>query len=198
MGLQTKTLDFTGKIAGSTTENENVAYFNGVEFTQSQYDSIFGSELRVTPTDTLSFEFPIHDDYLLLLQSNSIYYKSKLDDGENELRCNDKGVYNNNTTLYKQKMLETYEVDLDNKILKFNITSTGNYGIYEVKVDVLYDDNGLNSYGGQYQYSDNGTIVTVPIQNKKLEEITTELQGKPVNSITNVTFAQIGTEVVDG
>ncbi|QWT50650.1 hypothetical protein DLn1_00007 [Bacillus phage DLn1] len=197
MAIQTKTLDFTGKIAGSTTENENIAYFNDVEFTQSQYDSIFGSELRVAPSDTLSFEFPIHDDYLLMLQSNSIYYKSKLDGGENELRCNDKGVYNNDTTMYKQKMLETYEVDLDNKVLKFNITSTGDYGIYEVKVDVVYDDNGLNSYGGQYQFNDSGNIVTVPIQNKKLEEITTELQGRPVNSITNVTFAQIGTEVID-
>lgn len=196
MALQTKTLDFTGKISGSTSENKNVAYFNDVEFTQSQYDQIFGSELRVTPTDILRFEFPIDDEYLLMLQSNSIYYKSKLDSGENELRCNDKGVYNNDTTLYKQKMLETYEVDLDNKVLKFNITSTGNYGIYEVKVDVTYDDNGLNSYGGQYQYNNSGTIVTVPIQNKKLEEITTELNGRPVNSITNVTFAQIGTELV--
>lgn len=196
MALQTKTLDFTGKISGSTTENKNIAYFNDVEFTQSQYDQIFGSELRVTPTDVLRFEFPIDDEYLLMLQSNSIYYKSKLDSGENELRCNDKGVYNNDTTLYKQKMLETYEVDLVNKMLKFNITSTGNYGIYEVKVDVTYDDNGLNSYGGQYQYNNSGTIVTVPIQNKKLEEITTELNGRPVNSITNVTFAQIGTELV--
>lgn len=198
MSIQTKTLDFTGKVSGSTVENKNIAYLNGVELTQSQYNNIFGNELRVTETDILSFEFPIDDEYLLLLNSNTIYYKSKLDSGENELRCNDKGVYNNDATTYKQKLLETYEVDLDNKVLKFNITSTGNYGIYEVKVDVVYDDNGLNSYGGQYQYTETGgTIVTVPIQNKKLEDITTELQGRPTNSITNVTFAQIGVEIVD-
>lgn len=198
MSVQTKTLDFTGKISGSTVENKNVAYFNDVEFTQSQYDSIFGSELRVTPTDVLKFEFPIDDEYLLLLDGCHIYYKSKLVDGENELRCNDRAVYNDDKTTYKQKTLTAYEVDLDNKVLKFNVTTTGEYGIYEIKVDVVYDDNGLNSYGGQYQYTESGgVIVTVPIQNKKLEEITTELEGRPVNSITNVTFAQIGVETVE-
>ncbi|USL89519.1 hypothetical protein vBBcePLY3_00008 [Bacillus phage vB_BceP_LY3] len=196
MALQTVTLDFTGKVSGSTVENKNVAYLNDVELTQTQYNQIFGNELRVNETDKLRFEFPIDDEYLMLLQSNTIYYKSKLDSGENELRCNDKGVYNNDTTMYKQKLLNTYEVDLDSKVLKFDITSTGKYGVYEVKVDVVYDDNGLNSYGGQYQYNDGGNVITVPIQNKKLEEITTELQGKPVNSITNVTFAQIGVELV--
>lgn len=197
MSIQTVTLDFTGKVSGSTVENKNVAYLNDVELTQSQYNQIFGNELRVSETDKLSFEFPIDDEYLTLYQTGTIYYKSKLDSGENELRCNDKGVYNNDTTMYKQKLLNTYEIDLDNKVLKFNITSNGKYGVYEVKVDVIYDDNGLNSYGGQYQYNDSGNIVTVPIQNKKLEEITTELQGRPVNSITNVTFAQIGVEIVD-
>lgn len=197
MALQTVTLDFTGKVSGSTVENKNVAYLNDVEFTQTQYNQIFGNELRVSETDKLSFEFPIDDEYLLLLSSNTIYYKSKLDSGENELRCNDKAVYNDDTTTYKQKLLNTYEVDLDEKVLKFNITSTGSYGIYEVKVEVVYDDNGLNSYGGQYQYSENGVVTTIPIQNKKLEEITTELQSRPVNSITNVTFAQIGVESID-
>lgn len=197
MALQTVTLDFSGKVSGSTVENKNVAYLNGVEFTQTEYNNIFGNELRVSETDVLSFEFPIDDEYLLLLSSNTIYYKSKLDSGENELRCNDKGVYNNDTAMYKQKLLETYEVDLDNNVLKFTVTGTGSYGIYEVKVDVVYDDNGLNSYGGQYQFNDSGNIVTVPIQNKKLEEIVTELQGRPTNSITNVTFAQIGVESVD-
>lgn len=197
MSIQTKTLDFTGKVSGSTVENKNIAYLNDVELTQTQYNSIFGNELRVTSNDVLSFEFPIDDEYLLLLSSNTIYYKSKLNSGENELRCNDKAVYNNDTAMYKQKLLETYEVDLDNKVLKFNITSTGDYGIYEVKVDVVYDDNGLNSYGGQYQFNDSGNIVTVPIQNKKLEEIVSELQSKPTNSITNATFAQIGVESVD-
>lgn len=198
MAIQTITLDFTGKKAGSIVENPNIAYMNNVEFTQLQYDQIFGSELRVGLADTLKFEFPLPTEAQVGLQSVGIYYKSKLDSGENELRSSDKGVYNNDTTMYKQKLLEIYSVDIvDNKI-EFNITSTGDYGTYEVKCDVAYDDAGLNSYGGQYQYTESGgTVVTVPIQNKKLQEITAELEGRPVNSITNVTFAQIGVEVVD-
>lgn len=196
MTLQTITLDFTGKIAGSTVENKNVAYMNGVEFTQTQYDLIFGSELRVTTTDELSFEFPLPPDTVIGLQSVGIYYKSKLDSGENELRSSDKGVYNNDTVMYKQKLLEIYVVDIIDNIIKFKINSTGDYGTYEVKCDVLYDDAGLNSYGGQYVYQDGGTSITVPIQGKKLEEIITELEGRPTNSIANVTFAQIGTELV--
>lgn len=197
MALQTVTLDFTGKIAGSTVENKNIAYFNGVEFTQTQYDMIFGSQLRATSADELTFDFPLPTEAQIGLQSVGIYYKSKLDSGENELRSSDKGVYNNDTAMYKQKLLEIYSVDIVDNIIKFKITSTGDYGIYEVKCDVTYDDAGLNSYGGQYQYTESGgTVVTVPIQGKKLEEITTELNGRPVNSITNVTFAQIGTELV--
>ncbi|QOC56867.1 hypothetical protein [Bacillus phage Baseball_field] len=197
MSLQTITLDFTGKIAGSTTQNPNIAYFNDVEFTQLQYDQIFGSELRVATTDVLKFEFPVPTEAQINLQSVGIYYKSKLDSGENELRSSDKGVYNDDATMYKQKLLEIYGIDIQDQTIKFNITTTGNYGIYEVKCDVTYDDSGLNIYGGQYQYSDNGgVVVTVPIQNKKLEEITTELEGRPANSVTNVTFAQVGTELV--
>ncbi|QOR56260.1 hypothetical protein KNV66_gp43 [Bacillus phage DLc1] len=197
MTIQTKTLTFEGKRAGSIVENPNIAYLNDVEFTQTQYDLIYGSELRATTTDKLSFEFPIDPDYLTGLQGISIYYKSKMDSGENELRCNDKGVYNNDTTMYKQKTLGIFTVDVINEKVKFDITTTGDYGIYEVKLDVVYDDAGLNSYGGQYQYTESGgTVVTVPIQGKKLEEITTELNGRPVNSITNVTFAQIGVELV--
>ncbi|ANT41161.1 hypothetical protein CLAUDI_7 [Bacillus phage Claudi] len=197
MALQTITLDFTGKIAGSTTQNPNIAYFNDVEFTQLQYDQIFGSELRVATTDVLKFEFPVPTEAQINLQSVGIYYKSKLDSGENELRSSDKGVYNDDTTMYKQKLLEIYGVDIQDQTIKFNITTTGDYGVYEVKCDVTYDDAGLNIYGGQYQYNDTGgVVVTVPIQNKKLEEITTELEGRPANSVTNVTFAQVGTELV--
>ena len=197
MALQIVTLDFTGKKAGSVVENPNIGYINGVEFTQTQYDQIFGSELRVNTTDELTFEFPLPTETQIGLQSVGIYYKSKLDSGENELRSSDKAVYNNDTVTYKQKLLEIYGVDIINNIIKFKITTTGDYGTYEVKCDVTYDDAGLNSYGGQYQYRETGgTIVTVPIQNKKLQEITTELEGRPVNSITNVTFAQIGTELV--
>ncbi|ASU04130.1 hypothetical protein [Bacillus phage KonjoTrouble] len=197
MALQTITLDFTGKIAGSTTQNPNIAYFNDVEFTQLQYDQIFGSELRVATTDVLKFEFPVPTEAQINLQSVGIYYKSKLDSGENELRSSDKGVYNDDTTMYKQKLLEIYGVDIQDQTIKFNITTTGDYGVYEVKCDVTYDDAGLNIYGGQYQYNDTGgVVVTVPIQNKKLEEITAELESRPVNSVTNVTFAQVGTELV--
>lgn len=197
MALQTITLDFTGKKAGSIVENPNIAYLNDVEFTQTQYDLIFGSELRVNTTDVLKFEFPVPPDAQLNLQYVDIYYKSKMDSGENELRSSDKGVYNNDTVMYKQKMLEIYGVDIQNQKIEFNITTTGDYGIYEVKCVVVYDDAGLNIYGGQYQYSDTGgVVVTVPIQNKKLEEITSELEGRPVNSVTNVTFAQVGTELV--
>ncbi|ANT41121.1 hypothetical protein MUK66_gp07 [Bacillus phage Aurora] len=197
MALQTITLDFTGKIAGSTTQNPNIAYFNDVEFTQLQYDQIFGSELRVATTDVLKFEFPVPTEAQINLQSVGIYYKSKLDSGENELRSSDKGVYNDDTTMYKQKLLEIYGIDIQDQTIKFNITTTGDYGVYEVKCDVTYDDAGLNIYGGQYQYNDTGgVVVTVPIQNKKLEEITTELEGRPANSVTNVTFAQVGTELV--
>lgn len=198
MAIQTITLDFTGKISGSTVENKNVAYMNDVEFTQLQYDQIFGSELRVTTTDVLKFEFPLPADTVTGLQYVTIYYKSKLDSGENELRSDDRAVYNSNTTTYLQKQLDAYIGNIVNDTVMFNITTTGDYGIYEVKVDVIYNDNGLNSYGGQYQYEESGgTIVTVPIQDKKLSEITTELESRPVNSITNVTFAQIGVEIVD-
>lgn len=197
MALQTITLTFEGKRAGSTVENKNIGYFNDVEFTQLQYDSIFGSELRVTKDDILKFEFPVPTEAQVNLQSVGIYYKSKLDEGENELRSSDKGIYNNDTTIYKQKLLEIYAIDIEAQTIKFNIQSTGDYGIYEVKCDVTYDDSGLNIYGGQYQFDQGGgIIVTVPIQNKKLEEITTELEGRPVNSVTNVTFAQVGTELV--
>jgi len=199
MAIVTKTLTFEGKKSGSVVENPNIAYFNDVEFTQTQYDQIYGSELRVTKDDVLKFTFVLPNDSIIGYQEGDIYYKSKLDDGENELRSSDKGVYNNDTTTYKQKLLATYTTDIiDTNKLEFTITSTGDYGIYEVKIDVIYNDNGLNSYGGQYQYQENGgTIVTVPIQNKKLEEIVTELEGRPSNSITNVTFAQIGVEIVD-
>lgn len=197
MALQTKTLDFTGKISGSTVENKNVAFFNGTEFTQTQYDQIFGSELRVTTTDELTFEFPLPPDTITGLQYATIYFKSKMVSGEVELRCDDKGVYNTDTTLYKQKLLEVYTSNIVNDTIKFNMKSTGDYGTYEVKIDVLYDDAGLNNYGGQYVYQDSGNSITVPIQGKKLEEIITELEGRPVNSITNVTFAQIGTEIVN-
>jgi len=198
VAIQTITLDFTGKISGSTVENKNVAYMNDVEFTQLQYDQIFGSELRVTTTDVLKFEFPLPADTVTGLQYVTIYYKSKLDSGENELRSDDRAVYNSNTTTYLQKQLDAYIGNIVNDTVMFNITTTGDYGIYEVKVDVIYNDNGLNSYGGQYQYEESGgTIVTVPIQDKKLSEITTELESRPVNSITNVTFAQIGVEIVD-
>jgi len=102
--IQTKTLDFTGKIAGSIVENPNIAKMNGVEFTQTQYDSIFLGGLDVLSTNVLSFEFPVPDEVQIGLEEVDIYYKSKLVSGENELRSSDKGVYNNDTTIYKQKM----------------------------------------------------------------------------------------------
>jgi len=199
MAIVTETLTFEGKVSGSTTQNPNIAYLNDVEFTQLQYDQIFASELRVTKDDVLKFIFVVPNDVIVGYQEGDIYYKSKMDSGENELRCSDKGVYNNDLTTYKQKLLATYAPDIsDTNKIEFNITATGDYGIYEVKIDVIYNDNGLNNYGGQYQYQESGgTVITVPIIEKKLEEIFTELESKPSNSITNVTFAQIGIEIVD-
>ena len=192
--IQTKTLDFTGKIAGSTVENKNVAKLNGVEFTQLQYDQIFGSQLLVTTTDVLEFEFPVPDDVKIGLEEVNIYYKSKMDSGENELRSSDKGVYNKDTTIYKQKMLAIYKVDVENDVIKFNITSTGNYGIYEVKCDCLFDDAGLNSYSGNYTYlSGTGMDTTVTISRKKLETVITEIEALPVNSLSYLTIAQVPT-----
>jgi len=192
--IQTKTLDFTGKIAGSVVENPNIAKMNGVEFTQTQYDSIFLGGLDVLTSDILSFEFPVPDEVQIGLEEVDIYYKSKLVSGENELRSSDKAVYNNDTTIYKQKMLAIYKVDVVDNIIKFNITTTGDYGIYEVKCDCLYNDAGLNSYSGNYTYNTSvGTDVTVTIDRKKLEDVITEIEGLPVNSLSYITFAQVPT-----
>jgi len=198
MSIQEKELTFQGKVAGSVTENPNIAYFNGVEFTQSQYDQIYGSELLVTETDELSFEFPLPQDVQIGLQYVQIYFKAKVDSGEVELRSADYGVYNNNTTTYQQKFVQVSNNQVEDNIVKFNMKSTGNYGTYEVKVVVTYDDAGLNSYSGNYTYQPTGgTDTTITINRKKLDEIITELEGLPVNTLTYVTFAQVGTESVD-
>ena len=70
MAIVTKTLTFEGKRAGSVVENPNIAYLNDVELTQTQYDQIYGSELRVTETDVLKFKFVIPND--AILPSNEI------------------------------------------------------------------------------------------------------------------------------
>lgn len=194
MTIQENELTFQSKISGSTTPNPNIAKLNGVEFTQLQYDQIYASELRVNTVDVLEFEFPVPNEYQLGLQEVDIYYKSKMDSGENELRASDKGIYNNDTTTYKQKMLAIYTVDIENNIIKFRIDSTGDYGIYEVKCNVIWDDQGMNRYTGNYSYADSGNDITVPIVNKKMEDIFTELESKPSNSISYVSFVQVPTE----
>jgi len=196
--IQEKELTFQGKIAGSVIENPNIAYFNGVEFTQTQYDQIYGSELRVTETDELTFEFPLPQDVQIGLQYVQIYFKAKVDSGEVELRSVDHGIYNDNTTTYQQKFVQVPNNQIENNIVKFNMKSTGKYGAYEIKVMVTYDDAGLNSYSGNYTYQPSGeTDTTITINRKKLEEIITELEALPVNSLTYVTFAQVGTESVN-
>ncbi|AGI10596.1 hypothetical protein mgb1_007 [Bacillus phage MG-B1] len=190
--IQTKTLDFTGKISGSITQNPNIAKMNGVEFTQTQYNLIFGSELSVASTDELTFEFPVPNDVKVGLQFVQIYFKSKVVSGEVELRSSDKGVYNDDTVIYKQKFVQISPSEIENDVIKFNIKSTDDYGVYEVKCDCIYDDDGLNSYSGNYTYLNSSSIsTTVTITSKKLADIMTELESLPVDSLTYTTFAQV-------
>lgn len=152
MTLITKEYTFEGKVAGSTVENKAVAKLNGVEFTQEQYNNIFGSALEIpnTPNPVLEFEFPYEESKVT---SVTIYFKSRVANGIITCERGDYGVFKRDNE-YSQKQL-TITTDLpDNGTMSFKITSTDNIDIYEVKIEVLFDDETLRQYSGYISTGD--------------------------------------------
>lgn len=152
MTLVTKEYTFDGKVAGSTTENPAIAKLNGVEFTQEQYNDIFGASLELPndPSPVLEFEFPYEESKV---ESVTIYFKSRVANGVITCERGDYGVFKRDNE-YSQKQL-TVTTDLPDKgTINFKITSTDNIDIYEVKIEVLYDDSTMRKYSGYISTGD--------------------------------------------
>jgi hypothetical protein len=152
MTLISKEYNFVGKISGSVVENKAVTKLNGVELTQDQYDHMIGSSLELpnTPIPILEFEFPYEESQV---QQITIYFKSRVSDGIITCERGDYGVFKRDN-VYSQKQLLITDNLLDGGTMSFKITSTDNIDIYEVKIEVLYDDSTMRKYSGYISTGD--------------------------------------------
>lgn len=152
MTLIEKEYTFDGKVAGSTVENKAVAKLNGVEFTQEQYNNIFGASLELpnTPSPVLEFEFPYEESQIDRI---TIYFTSRVANGVITCERNDYGVFVRKD-VYEQKQFVVFDGLTDAGTVNFKITSTDNLDIYGVKVSVLYDDSTMRKYSGYISTGD--------------------------------------------
>ncbi|ARM70160.1 hypothetical protein H3009_gp11 [Bacillus phage Harambe] len=187
--METKRYDFTGKVSGSTTPNPAVAELDGVEFTQEQYDNIFGASLKFEENHIMRFTFPIDIEFAKI-RDIDMYFTSKTATGEIELVAGDYGVYQRENE-FKQKKLSILPTYMEDGKVVFTITNTTDIEIYGVLVDVWYDEDALNRYSGTATRIENGGSVTDTINNVTFKEVMDKLNGYPENSVDYVTFARV-------
>lgn len=196
MTLVTKEYTFDGKVAGSTVENKSVAKLNGVEFTQEQYNDIFGASLELpnTPSPVLEFEFPYEESKV---ESVTIYFKSRVANGVITCERGDYGVFKRDNE-YSQKQLTVTTELPDQGTINFKITSTDNIDIYEVKIEVLYDDSTLRKYAGYISTGDDANNTREYYNNLTKEEVIGKLNSVASDTISDFagTWQPVAGEII--
>jgi hypothetical protein len=197
--LEEKTYDFKGKIAGSIKENPHVALLNGVEFTQAQYDNIYGTELKyntsVPPQVKITFKVDIPIEQIQIVQ---FYFTSKATDGYFIGRCGEDAKYQSSTE-YKQRVLQADKLEIKNNEIIVTFDSRANIDtfLYGVKLVITYDGL-VDVYSGNYFYDlDDNTQKRVDIKKESFTKIMTDLQALPLNSVDYVTFTKVPRDIVN-
>lgn len=195
--LQTKTYDFKSKKTGSVVENPAVGYLNGVEFTQYQYDGIYGSSLHVDGSIiNMEFVFPINEAKEKIKHIN-IFFTGKSSTGMIQLVSGDYSVYNRKNE-FTQKMLEIGNIEMSGQNVQFTITSITDIDIYGVKVNVTYDDSTMYKYSGKISYVDVQGVIDKIVDNWTMQEIQTFMGTLSENSVEFATFIHVPVEGVTG
>lgn len=196
MTLIEKEYTFDGKVAGSTTENPAIAKLNGVEFTQEQYNNIFGASLELpnTPSPVLEFEFPYGESNLDRI---TIYFSSRVANGIITCERNDYGVFNRKD-VYEQRQFVVFDELTDNGVVKFKITSTDNIDIYGVKVSVLYDDSTMRKYTGYIATGDDTSNVRENYNGLTKQEFIAKLESVTTDTISDFagTWQPVAGEII--
>jgi len=197
--LEQKTYDFKGKIAGSITENPHVALLNGVEFTQAQYDNIYGTELKyntsVPPQVKVTFKVDIPIGQIQIVQ---FYFTAKATDGYFIGTCGEDAKYQSSTE-YKQRVLQADKLEIKNNEIIVTFDSRANIDtfLYGVKLVITYDGL-VDVYSGNYFYDlDDNTQKRVDIKKESFTKIMTDLQALPLNSVDYVTFTKVPRDIVN-
>lgn len=196
MTLISKEYTFAGKVAGSTTENKAIAKLNGVEFSQDQYDNIFGASLELpnTPSPVLEFEFPYEESKV---ESVTIYFKSRVANGVITCERGDYGVFKRDNTYSQKQLLLTNDLT-DQGTIIFKITSTDNIDIYEVKIEVLYDDSTLRKYAGYISTGDDANNNREYYNNLTKDEVISKLSSVATDTISDFagTWQPVAGEII--
>lgn len=192
--METKRYDFSGKVAGNPVPNPAIAELEGVEFTQTQYDNIFGASLSFAENHIMRFTFPIEIEFAKI-RSVSMYFTAKTATGEIELVAGDFGVYQRENE-FKQKTLNIEPSFMQDGKVIFTITNTTDIEIYGVIVDVWFDEDALNRYSGTATRIESDNSITETFNNITYKEAIDKLNGYPENSIDYVTFARVPYEGV--
>ena len=196
MTLISKEYTFAGKVAGSTTENKHIAKLNGVEFSQEQYDNIFGASLELpnTPSPVLEFEFPYEESKV---ESVTIYFKSRVANGVITCERGDYGVFKRDNTYSQKQLLLTNDLT-DQGTIIFKITSTDNIDIYEVKIEVLYDDSTLRKYAGYISTGDDANNNREYYNNLTKDEVISKLSSVATDTISDFagTWQPVAGEII--
>jgi len=197
--LEEKTYDFKGKIAGSITENPHVALLNGVEFTQAQYDNIYGTELKyntsVPPQVKVTFKVDIPIGQIQIVQ---FYFTAKSTDGYFIGRCGEDAKYQSSTE-YKQRVLQADKLEIKNNEIVVTFDSRANIDtfLYGVKLVITYDGL-VDVYSGNYFYDlEDNSQKRVDIKKESFTKIMTDLQALPLNSVDYVTFTKVPRDIVN-
>ena len=196
MALIEKEYTFDGKVAGSTIENKSVAKLNGVEFTQEQYNNIFGASLELpnTPSPVLEFEFPYEESKV---ETVTIYFKSRVANGVITCERGDYGVFKRDNEYSQKQLLLTSDLT-DQGTISFKITSTDNIDIYEVKIAVLYDDSTLRKYAGYISTGDDSNNNREFYNGLTKEEVIAKLNEVTTDTISDFagTWQPVAGEII--
>jgi len=199
--IKVKTLDFTGKISGSTVENPNYALLNTKEFTQEQYNNIFAMSLKLHLTEKIGIDFYFKTDIPKdKIQYADIIFTVKANDKYVLVRCNEDAKYQSKD-VFVQAILRVPTVSINSSgVLYFKMYGNANidFEVYGVKVNVYYDDQMNYTYSGVVEWTkDNVTEIKDTIKQKALPDVITQLQAYPPNTVNFVSFNYVGGDSVE-
>jgi len=197
MDLLQKTYDFKGKIVGSIVENPHKALLNDVEFTQGQYDNIYGSSLKLNlPVSIgISFYFMI-DIPKEKIKRVDIIFTAKASDKYVLMRCNEEAKYQSKPE-FVQPILNVPIANINTQgQLFFKCYGNKNidFEIYGVKVNVYYDNDANNRYSGNLTHMDGANTVNVLIDGKTYDELQELLSTMHDKDVQYCTFAKMPVE----
>lgn len=196
--LEQKTFDFKGKISGSVVENPHIALLNNVEFTQQQYDNVYGTELKynttAAPSVKMTFKVDIPVEQIQIVQ---FIFTAKATDRYFIARCGEDGKYQSSAE-YRQRILQADKVEIKNGEIIVTFGSRANIDtyLYGVRLVITYDGL-VDVYSGNYFYEDGvNSQKRVDIKKETFTKVMTDLQALPLNSVDYVTFTKVPRDVI--